>query len=63
LDVCNKRGADIGSDHHTIIGILRIKAQKVKRRTTNRKKYNLKKTDDIECQRILKTKLREGASS
>jgi hypothetical protein len=46
-----------------IVGILRIKAQKVKRKTTNRKKYNLKKLDDIECQRMLKAKLREGVSS
>jgi hypothetical protein len=46
-----------------VMGILRIKAQKVKRKTTNRKKYILKKPDDIECQRMLKAKLREGASS
>jgi hypothetical protein len=46
-----------------IVGILRIKAQKVKRKTTNRKKYYLKKLDDIECQRMLKAKLREGVSS
>jgi hypothetical protein len=24
LDVCNKRGADVGSDHHLIMGIMRI---------------------------------------
>jgi hypothetical protein len=63
LDVRNKRDADVGSDHHMIVGILKIKAQKVKRKTTNRKKYNLKKLDDIECQWMSKAKLREGASS
>jgi hypothetical protein len=62
LDVHNKSGADIGSDHHMIMETLRIKTQKIKRKTTNRKKYNLKKADDIECQRMLKAKLREGAS-
>jgi hypothetical protein len=41
------RGADIESEHHMIMGILRIKVQKVKKKTTNRKKYNLKKLDDI----------------
>jgi hypothetical protein len=63
LDVCNKRGADIGSDQHMIMGILRIKAQNVNTKTTNTNKYNLKKLDGIECQKILKAKLRVGASS
>jgi hypothetical protein len=45
------------------MGILRIKAQNIKRKTPNRKKYHLKKPDDIECQRMLKAKLREVASS
>ena len=62
LDIHTKRDADIGSDHHMIMGILRIKVQTVKRKVTNRKKYNLKKLDDNECQRILKAKIREGAS-
>jgi hypothetical protein len=62
LDVSNKRDADIGSDHHMITGILKIKAQNVKRKTSNRTKYNLMKFDDTECQTMLKTKLREGAS-
>ena len=62
LDVCNKRGADIGSDHHMIMGILRIKIKKVKRKVTNTRKYNLKKLDDTEYQRILKVKIKEEAS-
>jgi hypothetical protein len=62
LDVRNKRGADIGSDRHMIVGILRIKIQKVKRKNINRKKYNLKKLEDTECQIILKIKLREDVS-
>jgi exonuclease III len=35
LAVRNKRGADIGSDHHMIMGILRIKIQKFKRKNIN----------------------------
>jgi hypothetical protein len=57
------RGADIGSGHHMIMGILRIEIQKVKRKNINRKKYNLKKLEDNECQKIFKTKLREEVSS
>jgi len=63
LDVQNKRGADTGSDHHIIMGVLRIKVQKVMRRMTNRKKYNLGKLGDSECQRTLEVKLREEVSS
>jgi hypothetical protein len=63
LDVRNKGGADTGSDHHMIMGILRIKVQKVTRKTTIRKKYNLRKLEDRECQRTFKGKLRKGASS
>ena len=48
MDVRNKRGADIGSDHHMIVDVLRIKVQKVKRRMANRKKYNLGKLGDSE---------------
>ena len=32
IDVRNKRGADIGPDHHMIMGILRIKVQKLRGR-------------------------------
>ena len=62
LDVRNKRGADVGTDHNMIMEILRIEVQNVKRKVTNRRKYNLKKLDDTECQRILKAKIRGGAS-
>jgi len=63
LDVRNKRGAETGSDHHMIMGILRIKTQKVIRKTINRRRYNLKRLEDIECQKTFKTKLQEGAST
>jgi hypothetical protein len=63
FDVRNKRGADIWSDHHMIMEVLRIKVQNVKRRMANRKKYNLGKLGDSECQRTLKVKVREEASS
>jgi hypothetical protein len=57
------RGADTGSDHHMIMGILRIKTQKVIRKTINRRRYNLKRLEEIEFQTAFKTKLREGASA
>jgi hypothetical protein len=63
LDVRNKRGADIGPDHHMIMGILRIKTQKVIRKIINGRRYNLKRLQDTECQKTFKTKLREGASA
>jgi len=62
-NVRNKKGADIGSDHHMIMGILRIMTQKIIMRTINRRRYNLKLLEDIEYQRTFKTKLREGASA
>jgi hypothetical protein len=46
-----------------IMGILRIKVQRVRRKGTNRKKYNLRKLGDSDCQRTVTAKLREGASS
>jgi hypothetical protein len=62
LDIRKMRSVDICSDHHMIMGILRIKAQKAKCKITNRNKYNLK-LDDTECQRMLQAKFREAASS
>jgi hypothetical protein len=44
-----------------IMGIFRIKTQKDIRKTINRRRYNLKRLEDIECQKTFKTKLREGA--
>jgi len=46
-----------------IMGIFRIRIQKVIKRTINRRRYNLKRLEDIECQKTFKTKLREGASA
>jgi len=45
------------------MGILRIKTQKVIRKTVNRRRYNLKRLEDIESQKTFKTKLRKGASA
>ena len=44
-----------------VMGILRIKTQKVIRKTINRRRYNLKRLEDTECKKTFKTKLREGA--
>ena len=44
LDVRNKRGADIGSDHHLMIANYRFKILAVKKKfETRRKKYNVQK--------------------
>ena len=45
-----------------IMGIFRVKTQKVIRKTINRRRYNLKSLKDTECQKTFKTNLREGAS-
>jgi hypothetical protein len=45
------------------MGILRIKVQRVRRKGTDRKKYNLRKLEDSDCQRTVKVKSREGAYS
>jgi len=43
LDVRNKRGADVGSDHHLVIGKLRFYFKRKKKTTNTRKKFCLTK--------------------
>jgi len=43
-----------------IMVILRIKTQKVIRKTINRRRYNLKRLEDTECQRHLKLSYEKG---
>jgi hypothetical protein len=43
LDVHNKTGADIGSDHHLLMGIIRFFIERNKKKYTCRRKYNLMK--------------------
>jgi hypothetical protein len=43
LDVRNKRGADVGSDHHLIIGIMRIYTDRRKKVIVSRRNFDLKK--------------------
>jgi hypothetical protein len=45
LDVRNKRRADIGSDHHLIIGIMRIYIDRRKKVIVSRRKFDLKKIE------------------
>jgi hypothetical protein len=45
LDVRNKRGADVGSDHHLIIGIMRIYIDRRKKVIVSRRKFDLKKLE------------------
>lgn len=47
LDVRNKRGADVGSDHHLVIATIRIKIAAIKKNTqTSQKRYNVDKLKD-----------------
>jgi hypothetical protein len=45
LDVRNKRGADVGSDHHLIMGIMRIYIDWCKKVIVSRRKFDLKKLE------------------
>jgi hypothetical protein len=45
LDVRNKRGADVGSDHHLIIGIMRIYIDRRKKVIVSRRNFDLKKLE------------------
>jgi hypothetical protein len=45
LDVCKKRGADVGSDHHLIMGIMRIYIYRRKKVIVSRRKFDLKKLE------------------
>jgi hypothetical protein len=49
LDVRNKRGADVGSDHHLLVATLRINMKRVIKRNTSistRRKFNIGKLQD-----------------
>ncbi|XP_065370932.1 uncharacterized protein LOC135963085 [Calliphora vicina] len=43
LDVRNKRGADCGSDHHLLIGTIRLKVAAIRRADKAQRKYNVDK--------------------
>jgi hypothetical protein len=43
LDVRNKRGADIGSEHHLVVADFRLKILATRKFETRRKKYNVQK--------------------
>jgi len=46
-DVRNKRGADIGSDHHLVVAKFKMKIQAYKSRTEQlRKRYDVSKLKD-----------------
>ena len=47
LDVRNKRGADIGSDHHLVVAKLKLKIQAYKQRAQHpRKRYNISRLEE-----------------
>lgn len=47
LDVRNMRGADCGSDHHLIVGVIRLHIQRAnkKRNVSRRTKFNVSKLE------------------
>jgi GTPase involved in cell partitioning and DNA repair len=61
LDVRNKRGAEIGSDHHLIIGELRFHITHQKRKMMDRRKYDVDKLKQNEVQGRFKERLRAEA--
>jgi hypothetical protein len=62
LDVHNKREANIGSDHHLLMGIIRIFIKRNEKKHTCRRKYNLMKIKVPDIQDSLKGKLQEAIS-
>ncbi|XP_070504065.1 craniofacial development protein 2-like [Chironomus tepperi] len=48
MDVRNKRGADVGSDHHLIIGKLRFYFKRLKKSANTRRKFCLTKLKSAE---------------
>ncbi|XP_072380618.1 uncharacterized protein [Diabrotica undecimpunctata] len=58
LDVRNKRGADIASDHHLVIGTIKIKMAKNKTtRNTKRPTYNLDKLKTVPGRHMFREEL------
>jgi hypothetical protein len=56
LDVRNKRGVDVGSDHHLLVATLRINVKRVIKRNTSistRRKYNIVKLQDKDVKKKL----------
>jgi hypothetical protein len=45
LDVRDNRGTDVGSDHHLIMGIMRIYIDRRKKVRVSRRKFDLKKLE------------------
>jgi hypothetical protein len=58
LDIRNKREADIGSDHHLLMGTIRFFIKRNKKKHTCRRKYHLMKINVPDIQDSLKGKLR-----
>ena len=62
LDVRNKRGADIGSDHHLVVANFKLKIQAHKQRTKQlRKRYDISRMkDDKKIQELFKLELTDS---
>jgi hypothetical protein len=60
LDVHNKRGADVGSDHHMIMGILKIYISRGRKIISDRKKYDVRKIGMPDIRNLLRAQLQES---
>ncbi|KAG7307745.1 hypothetical protein JYU34_006321 [Plutella xylostella] len=61
LDVRNKRGADVGSDHHLVVGKIRLKLAAVHRRVeTQPRRYDVAKLQDDETRERFGEAVREN---
>jgi hypothetical protein len=63
LDVRNKRGADVGSDHHMIMGILKIYTSRGRKIISDRNKYDVRKIGMPDIRNLLRALLQESIAS
>ena len=56
--VCVKRGTDCGSDHHLVIGKIKLKLRKVVKQQHNRKAYNIQRLSDQQTRQQFNITLR-----
>jgi hypothetical protein len=64
LDVRNKRGADIGSDHHLMVANFRLKILATRKKfETKRKKYNVQKLQTPSVRDVFKLELKNRFSA
>ncbi|KAL0187117.1 hypothetical protein M9458_018787, partial [Cirrhinus mrigala] len=58
LDVKVKRGADVGSDHHLVTALIRLKLQSTDRKTTMRKHFDVSRLRDTKVKAVFVVQVR-----